>query len=354
MKPRRFSPSAAVLAILLSGAGIVGIGCFASATAAEAAAPASANATQRVVVAANAFLATLDDAGRDKAVFAADDEVQRKNWSNLPTGIYQRAGLRMGDLKPAQQDAAKAVLAAALSPMGYRKAMEIIEAEEQLRKEGQPGGIKFGRDEFYISFVGKPSPADRWIIQFGGHHLALNITVIGRDNLLTPSHTATQPARYVVDGKTIRPLGEETDLSFQLINALDEGQRKEAILGAQMRDLVLGPGQDGKKIMPEGVKASSFSETQKALLLDLASKWVGIINDEAAAKKMAEIKSNLPETYFAWSGPTKPGTPAYFRIQGPTVFIEYAPQKLGGDPTMHLHTMYRDPSNDYGAQLLKK
>jgi hypothetical protein len=353
MKPRRFPLSASVLALLVSGAGILGVGWFVSATTVEAAAPASANATQRVVAAANAFLATLDDAGRAKAVFAADDEAQRKNWSNLPSGIYKRAGLRMGDLKPAQEGAAKAVLAAALSPMGYRKAMEIVEGDEQLRKEGA-GGPRFGRDEFYLSFVGQPSPTDRWIIQFGGHHLALNITVIGRDNILTPSHTAAQPAHYVLDGKTIRPLGEETDLSFQLINALDEGQRGEAIIGAQMRDLVLGPGQDGKKIMPEGAKVSTFTGAQKALLLDLASRWVGIINDEAAAKKMAEIKSNLAETYFAWSGPTKPGTAAYFRIQGPTVFIEYAPQKLGGDPTMHLHTMYRDPSNDYGAKLLKK
>jgi hypothetical protein len=42
--------------------------------------------------------------------------------------------------------------------------------------------------------------------------------------------------------------------------------------------------------------------------------------------------------------------PAYYRIQGPTVVIEYAPQPLGGDPTMHIHTIYRDPTNDYGKK----
>ena len=31
--------------------------------------------------------------------------------------------------------------------------------------------------------------------------------------------------------------------------------------------------------------------------------------------------------------------------------IEYAPQPLGGDPSMHVHTMYRDPTNDYGRKL---
>ena len=45
---------------------------------------------------------------------------------------------------------------------------------------------------------------------------------------------------------------------------------------------------------------------------------------------------------------------AYFRIQGPTVIIEYAPQKLGGDVTMHLHSMYRDPTNDYGKKFSGK
>jgi hypothetical protein len=43
---------------------------------------------------------------------------------------------------------------------------------------------------------------------------------------------------------------------------------------------------------------------------------------------------------------------AYFRIQGPTLVIEYAPQRLGGDVTMHLHSMFRDPTNDYGKKLI--
>jgi Protein of unknown function (DUF3500) len=37
---------------------------------------------------------------------------------------------------------------------------------------------------------------------------------------------------------------------------------------------------------------------------------------------MAEIRTNLPQTYFAWSGPATNGRAAYFRIQGPTLVIE--------------------------------
>lgn len=45
---------------------------------------------------------------------------------------------------------------------------------------------------------------------------------------------------------------------------------------------------------------------------------------------------------------------AYFRIQRPHLVIEYAPQRLGGDPALHVHTMYRDPTNDYGRRFTTK
>ena len=117
-----------------------------------------------------------------------------------------------------------------------------------------------------------------------------------------------------------------------------------------MADLVLGPGHDGKTIQPEGIKASALNPAQQAMLLDVVSEWAGIVNEQAADARMADIKSKIADTWFAWSGPTTNGMPAYYRIQGPTLVIEYAPQPLGGDPTMHIHTIYRDPTNDYGKK----
>ncbi len=51
---------------------------------------------------------------------------------------------------------------------------------------------------------------------------------------------------------------------------------------------------------------------------------------------------------FAWSGPTtvaagENGT-THYRIQGLTLVIEYAPQSIGGDASMRVHPMYRDPT----------
>jgi hypothetical protein len=196
------------------------------------------------------------------------------------------------------------------------------------------------------------------MFQFGGHHLALNITIAGERGVLTPTLTGAQPALYTVNGKTVRPLGQESDKAFALLNALDETQKKQAILSYRLADLVLGPGQDGKMIQPEGLKASAMNNRQRAMLLDVISEWAGIVHESAAAARMDELKAEINETWFAWSGPTTvtPGSniAAYYRIQAPHLVIEYAPQRLGGDPTLHVHTMYRDPTNDYGRKLAAK
>jgi hypothetical protein len=196
------------------------------------------------------------------------------------------------------------------------------------------------------------------MLQFGGHHLALNITIAGEHGVLTPTLTGAQPALYTVGGKTVRPLGQESDKALALLNALDEGQRKQAILTTRVADLVLGPGQDGKTIQPEGIKATAMNAQQRAMLLDVISEWATIVHESAATARMAELKAGLDETWFAWSGattaPAGHNITAYYRIQGPHLVIEYAPQPLGGDPSMHVHTMYRDPTNDYGRSFAAK
>jgi hypothetical protein len=335
--------------------------------------------TAAVAASAKAFLVTLTEADRAKVLFRFDDAAQKVRWSNLPTGIFERAGLRLGDLSAAQREAALKIMATALSRDGYRKITEIMNGDEVLkngsgggggpgggpgrgpggpgggpaggsgRGPGGGGGVRFGAAEYYLAFLGAPSETAPWMIQFGGHHLAINITMVGRDNVLTPSLPAAQPATYTLNGATVRPLGKENDKAFALINALDAGQRKQAILNYQVNDLVLGAGQDGKTVQPEGILASALTPAQQTMLLDLAHEWVGILNDEAATPRMAEIKGNLAKTYFAWSGPVTNGSAAYFRIHGPTLVIEYAPQR----DVSHIHTIYRDPTNDYGVKLLK-
>ena len=325
--------------------------------------PPAADTTKRVVAAAEAFLGTLDERQRVKANPDLNEKT-RTVWSNLPTGTTmqvgakERNGVKLGDLTPAQEKAALALVAATLSRDGFQKAMAIVDADQVLEVRSAPNrqatsAVRFGRAEYYVSILGKPSTTTPWMIQFGGHHLAINVTLAGRENVLTPTHTGSQPANYSVDGRTVRPLGDENDKAFALVNALDTAQQKQAILGFEVRNLVLGPGTDGKTISPEGARASTFSPVQRTMLLDLVREWVEILDTEAASAKMKEVESGLSDTYFAWAGPTTNGKGAYFRIQGPAVLIEYAPQGQPDANTDHIHTIFRDPTNDYAARTSK-
>ncbi len=341
----------------------------------------------RIVTAANAFLASLDAGQRQRVLYAFDDNVQRAKWSNFPTGFVPRGGIDLKEMTPAQQTAAMALMAVVLSPQGLEKVNEIRAADEAFRTGGArngPGGGRaarggggpprggppppagragaggndamFGADLYYISFLGQPSATTPWMLQFGGHHLALNITFDGRAGILTPTLTGAQPATFDANGRTVRPLGHENDKAIALLQSLNDDERQQAVLSYRVGDLVLGPGQDGKAILPEGLKASGLSDHQRALLMDLIAEWAGIINEDAAKPRLAQLSADLNATYFAWSGSTTvtPGTniTAYYRIQGPHLVIEFAPQN--DDPGDHVHTMYRDPTNDYGRGTIAK
>ncbi|WP_395094752.1 DUF3500 domain-containing protein [Armatimonas sp.] len=333
--------------------GLCGLSVYARSVQAPKALVADAT-TKKVVAAAEALRATLSPEQRKAMSFEFTDAQQRVRWSNLPTGIFKRVGLRMGDLNETQQNAVHVLLQSILSKQGFQKVTDIVNGDEYLRQnDPMSGRLNFGKAEFYLAFLGKPSVTSPWIVQFGGHHLAINATVVGQDITLAPSLPAAQPAKYTLGGKTIQPLGREMTKGFSLIQALTPEQQKTAIRAPYFIDLVLGPGQDGKTIAPEGIAGSTLTEPQKKLLLDLMGEWIGNLNDDDAAPKLAAAKANLDKTYFAWGGPTSAGSAAYYRVTAPTMVIEYAPQRMGGDGTGHTHCIYREPTNDYGAALTK-
>lgn len=298
------------------------------------------------VMKANAFLGTLDEQQKSKVLLTFDSG-KKPSWSNLPVTMVPRNGLPLGELTKPQREAALATLAAVLSKEGYQKAIDIMNADDQLIKGGE-NQMRFGTENYYLALFGQPSATKPWMVQFGGHHLGINVTIMGNQSVVTPTHTGTQPDSYKRNGETVRPLGQENDLAFKLVNLLTAEQQKEAVLGAKPKNLILGPGVEGKSIPPEGLLCSSLKEDQKAILANLIGAWINILPSESASARMAEIKSKFDKTYFAWYGPTTNGSAAYYRIQGPTLLIEYAPQR----DTSHIHTIIRDPSNEYGKELV--
>ena len=309
--------------------------------------------TVKVVAAANALLETLSDSEKAATQFKFNDEEQRLRWSNLPTGIFERKGLRMGDLKPEQAEAVMNVLKATLSEKGYQQIVDNVAAEETLNRGGQRGRLAFGKDEFYFSILGTPSITEPWMWQFGGHHLAINATVVGDQITLGPSLTGGQPMHFTKDGKSITQMSDEIAIAFELVDSLDDSQKRQAIVGDRFADMILGPGKDDVKPPYEGVAAKDLKKTQVALLERLVSERVSMLNAEDAKARMEQFRSQLPETHFSWRGPTTVGSAAYYRVQGPGFFLEFSPQQMGGAPTEHIHAMYREFSNDYGEAWIK-
>jgi hypothetical protein len=311
--------------------------------------PAADAQTTAIIDAANAFLATLSGEQKTAVLFDFANVEQRVRWSNLPEGIFKRTGMAWGNLDKAQRTALTDLLGAVLGLEGAKNVQEQMAADDALpMRDGAP--TKFGSDHYFVSFLGQPSANSPWTLQFGGHHLAINATVVGPNVTLSPSLTGGQPLKFMWGGRPIYIVVKEAVQGAALLNSLTDAQRGKTVISIHPIDLVLGPGKNGRILQPEGLPGAEMDVQQKALLLALIEARLDIImNADDRAAKMADVEKNLDRTYFAWWGPSKPLGAAYWRVTGPTVLLEFSPQALGGDPTQHAHNMYRDPTNEYGS-----
>ena len=148
-----------------------------------AALAANADTAVRAEIAAAAsaaarFLDTLD-AARSEAVLLPLNSPLRANWSNLPAGMlrFARNGVRFGDLSGPQRAAMFDFLAAALSAHGDTLVAGLLAAESVLSKAPRAARLGWSADNYWLAFFGEPAEAPSWSWQFGGHHLALNVSV---------------------------------------------------------------------------------------------------------------------------------------------------------------------------------
>lgn len=308
--------------------------------------PAADAQSQAITGAAQRFLASLSPDQRAQVSFAFDDHAQRSHWTNLPHQSVPRHGLARRDLTPKQLAALDALLATAFSEKGMQNIRWQLLSADQLGRSDS--GL------YFVSFLGAPSTSAPWMVQFGGHHLALNVTVIGPDVSFSPMLTGGHPLHVNDEGKAVYITGEETAAAAALLNALTPDQKQIAVLSSSYRWLVLGPGAFGQTAPDQGIRGGDLTASQKELLIRLIEARLGFFNADDFAAKMAQIRASLDATHFGWWGPQDQPGGAYFRVTGPAVVLEYAPQRLGGDLTDHAHNIYRDPANDYGAAWLRR
>lgn len=301
-----------------------------------------------ITSAANKFITSLDEAQRGKCVSELKTP-QRREWTNLPARD-NADGVKMSELNSDQIKQACDLMANLFSEQGYNKMRDIMLADDQLLDEGRPRR-GFGTDNFAIVIFGQPSETEPWGFQLDGHHVGTNVSVQGDKLTMSPSFIGTQPQAFKIANKTYRPFANETDLAHKLAMSLTDDQVKQAVLKDSRARILTGPGNDGLVPEAQGVTCAEFSNAQKQTLMLLISQWVNDLPNEHAIARMKQLEGELDQMKFSWNGSREPKSDVSYTIQSPSLIIEYACQDLGGNPLDHLHSNYRDPTNEYGGQL---
>jgi hypothetical protein len=104
-----------------------------------------------------------------------------------------------------------------------------------------------------------------------------------------------------------------------------------------------------------GIAASALDAAQRATLDALIASYARHLRADFADEELARIAAAGPETLrFAWFGSTEPGEPHAYRVQGPTVLIEFDLIRDRPGPANHVHCQWRDPERDFGLDLLRE
>lgn len=301
------------------------------------------------------FLQTLSQAQKEKAQFSFDAQ-ERFNWNYIPKS---RKGIALGELNEDQRKAAMALLHTGLSDTGYAKATAIMALEAVLREaEGRAGNDDY-RDpgKYFFSVFGNPATDSIWGWRLEGHHISFNFST--KDNRLvsgTPGFLGANPA-IVLSGpeKGKQILKDETELGFALLHSLGTEQMEKAFIAtAAPGEIITGASRKAMISDPKGILYSELNSEQQKDFLQLLSIYIHRYTPVFAMEMMHEIEhAGLARLRFAWAGSRDPapGNPNYYRIQGPTIIIEYDNTQNNAN---HVHTVVRDLEHDFGGDELLK
>lgn len=361
-------------------------------------------AAVRMVGAAQAWLESLTDDQRAAAVLPWPSEQERHRWFYTPT---DHGGLPLAEQRPAQQSKAMRLVAAGLSRPGFVTVSTIMGLEnvlDELEGWSVSWGRERGRDPqlYWLRVFGEPSLAGPWSWRFGGHHVSIqHVVVDGEVRGSTPCFLGADPAAApLLGGQLLRPLGAAEDLARELVRSLNEDQRARAVIspvppvdivGANRPEVRAGDvplplgevwrgrfaedvqgGLDAFQVAaeesvglrpehydalrltdaPKGVPAAELSPSQREALREVLHVFLDRIPDELAEQEAAKFAGDkLRQVHFAWAGGVERGQPHYYRLQGPRLLAEYDNTQR---EVNHVHTVWRDPANDFGDDVLAR
>ncbi len=358
---------------------------------------------------ATRFLAALSTDQRARALLDFEDRAERTRWFYTPV---RRQGLPLAEMDRPQQRLAHQLLASGLSRtalftasaiMGLENTLDAIEGWSFQTSRGttpQRAAGTYGRDPqmFYVSVFGEPDAQRPWGWRFEGHHISINYVIVaGRIVAPTPTFFGSNPAETPLGGVgSLRPLGGVEDLARELVHSLADEQRTTAILSpvappdivtANRPHVVEGalplptPNLFGWDLtalekdelpetwrelgytaehqeatryssQPKGIAATTLTGAQRQVLEALVREYINRMPDEIAEIETSMFTGDaLSDIHFAWAGGLERRQPHYYRLQSPRFLVEYDNTQDGAN---HVHTVWRDPSNDFGADLLAR
>jgi len=315
--------------------------------------------TQPLVDAAEAYLAALSSAQRERACFAVDSDEWRK-WSNIHPWLM-RHGQGLVDLSDSQREAALGLLRATLSASGFELARNIMRLNEYIGELTGGKWEEYGEWYYWMSLFGTPSTVEPWGWQIDGHHLIVNCFVLGDQITITPAFMGSEPVSADT-GKWagIRVFQDEEAKGYAVMASFTADQKAKATIGMKLPfDGTIAAFKDNLVVPNEGVNYKDMAPGQQAKLVSLLETYVARMRPGHAEVWLEQIKKHLPHTYFSWIGECNEVDPFYYRVVSPVIMIEFDHQPgvaLDNDEPSrhHTHTIIRTPNgNDYGKDLLR-
>ncbi|MDP6606281.1 MAG: DUF3500 domain-containing protein, partial [Dehalococcoidia bacterium] len=255
-----------------------------------------------------------------------------------------------------------------------------------------PEARLFARDPglYHVSIFGQPGGSGPWGWRFQGHHISLNYTLVDGEIASLPTFFGSNPAELGAH----RPLAAEEDFARDLVMSLDGDQRSAALISpvapedivtfehravedgqlpalfAGGRDLTpeerdeqqaarrakLGLTAEMLEVLkysstPRGVAASTMDGGQRQRLTSLIRAYVDRLPNQVAQFEWTRLeRGGIDGVHFAWGGPIERHEPYYYRLQAPNFLVECDNTQNDAN---HIHSVWRDPANDFGAALLR-
>jgi hypothetical protein len=332
-------------------------------------------------------------------------DAERRRWFYTPT---DHGGLTFHAQRPAQQRGAMRLVASGLSAAGYVTVATIIGLENVLdqaegfvtrfdRERGRDPGL------YYLRVFGEPQEQGTWGWRFGGHHVSLNNLIVdGAVVSTTPCFLGADPATApLLGGAVHRPLACVEDVARDLVRSLRPDLAARAVLlsrapadlvtanrttvapgnrviplsgiwrderfpdpveQAKLQDLsdaidaAAGFGDPDHTALeytaePKGVAAAELDAEQRSMLRALLGTYLDRVPPEVSPLHRYDDDAALDAVHLGWAGPTVPGAPHYYRLQGPGLLAEWDNTQRNAN---HAHSVWRDPGADFGLDVLAR